>query len=103
MDEKAIKDYRHKAGESEVRKMKFNVSKGITFYLLVIIVIALIFFSESKFSTTIYGILHSLNLFIKSLMEPTDTAMYKLIFVCLTFVFIVKLLFGGNSGKTSDN
>ena len=71
-----------------------NKSQGITIYILLLTFIALLFFPEAKFSSSIYSIFDSFGELFNGLKEPgqEEDSLFKLIFFCLLFLFFTKLI-----------
>lgn len=71
-----------------------NTSKGVIFYILLLSFIALLFFPETRFSSSIYTIFDSFTELFNGLKEPGqgEGSLLKLVFFCALFLFIVKLL-----------
>lgn len=71
-----------------------NTSKGVLFYILLLSFIALLFFPETRFSSSIYTIFDSFIELFNGLKEPGqgEDNLLKLVFFCALFLLITKLL-----------
>ena len=71
-----------------------NSQKGIFIYIIVFTFIALLFFPETKFSTTFYRMFESIGTFLNGMMKPTEASLFKLAFFCCILIVIAKVFAG---------